>query len=140
MGNICFRNSEYAAALERMQRRWTGEVSFCPQRLKRHYVVPFGAAGHGRDRVRGPARHAHASALLEESRRPRAGGQPEAGQFLIFPPWVLHGVLPSCATESAAAGGTARVALSFNLLSAEPSASRTDWEVLADASLHMPTE
>ena len=72
--------------------------------------------------------------------RNRLTHQPEVGQLLLFPPWLSHGVQPSC--DVAAAAGAARVALSFNVLSVPIAgkSSNTDWEVLADASLHIPTE
>lgn len=78
--------------------------------------------------------------------RNRMVHRPEAGQLLLFPPWLSHGVLPSCAATGAA-GGAARVALSFNVLSVPPRVAgraareaTNDWEVLADASVHIPTE
>ena len=36
------------------------------------------------------------------------------GELLLFPPWIVHGVAPSC--DAAAP----RVALSFNLMSSRP--------------------
>lgn len=92
--------------------------------------------------------------------RNRLTHQPVAGELLLFPPWLHHGVAPSCGMTD----GQRRVALSFNLLTARgasvgnganyteggmqatkgngraPSSASTDWELLADASFLMPGE
>ncbi len=63
---------------------------------------------------------------------------PSAGELLLFPPWLVHGVAPSCD----AAGP--RIALSFNLMSTAPpegtGGTDPNWEVLADASVVMSAE
>mmetsp|Transcript_77 Transcript_77/g.248 ORF Transcript_77/g.248 Transcript_77/m.248 type:complete len:290 (+) Transcript_77:32-901(+) len=77
--------------------------------------------------------------------RNRLSHTPVVGELLLFPPWLVHGVSPSCGMDD----GKPRIALSFNLLSGRdpkvqhaPSSSRAgerppDWELLSDSSFLM---
>lgn len=54
---------------------------------------------------------------------------PATGELILFPPWLLHSVAPSCSTSGP------RISLSFNILSErEGGQQMTDWEVLADTN------
>ena len=56
---------------------------------------------------------------------------PMVGELVIFPPWLVHGVESSCAAK-----GSARVSLSFNLLTTRAhDGGKSDWETLADSSV-----
>ena len=110
------------------------------------------------------ARHVHAGAAISSVlylRSPQGAGricfsdprgsippfereichEPRAGDLLLFPPWLAHGVAPSCG----AAGASPRIALSFNVLTTARETSRepggrtgtADWELLADSSFLM---
>lgn len=61
---------------------------------------------------------------------------PLAGELVLFPPWLVHSVAPSCHASGP------RVSLSFNILSegsssGGSSAGTTDWERLSDTSVEM---
>ena len=108
--------------------------------------VPHDAGGIAFDDPRG---------LRPPFSRNRLSHQPRAGELLLFPPWLHHGVAPSCRM----AHGQRRIALSFNLLTARDastgggganhthgerardartlSSAASDWELLADASFLM---
>lgn len=60
---------------------------------------------------------------------------PEAGEMILFPPWLVHTVAPSCEAESP------RIALSFNLVSSDDGKDKNrDWELLSDASVFMSSD
>ena len=63
--------------------------------------------------------------------RNRLEHSPTPGEMLLFPPWLVHGVESSCAAK-----GSARVSLSFNLLTTRAhDGGKSDWETLADSSV-----
>ena len=60
---------------------------------------------------------------------------PIAGEMLLFPPWLVHAVEPSCEATAP------RIALSFNLISGKKGGGvDADWEVLSDASVFMSAD
>ena len=59
---------------------------------------------------------------------------PEAGEMILFPPWLVHTVSPSCEAESP------RIALSFNLVGDDGRDKTRDWELLSDASVYMSSD
>ena len=58
---------------------------------------------------------------------------PTAGELVLFPPWLVHGIESTCGSKDEGP----RVSLSFNLLTNREDAHTSDWEVLSDASFLM---
>jgi len=60
---------------------------------------------------------------------------PEAGELVLFPPWLTHSVQPSCGV-----GAKPRVVLAFDVVPAGRAANNGDWSVLGEVSHTVPPE
>ena len=87
--------------------------------------------------------------------RNRLVHRPSAGELILFPPWLSHGVFPACPVATRADGGgvsgvqrrSRRIAISFNLMVDGSSSGEggeggadTQWEALSDVSIAMGAE